>query len=158
MQREELEVELQKVRQQMSAVPSSGEAGSSVEDKRIDLTESFTYAWIQIFVTSYQFQCCKVNICLNFSCRHSRDVHNENELDEQQGNNHQSIELPDKRVTKISRSKNELDMHCTQQPLSNEDPRVQHFMEKLKRMQAAIREARNYKNPSRDFIWVNSLG
>lgn len=38
------------------------------------------------------------------------------------------------------------------------DPRVQHFMEKLKRMQAAIREARNYKNPSRDFIWVNSLG
>uniref|UniRef100_M8AY61 Kinesin motor domain-containing protein n=1 Tax=Aegilops tauschii TaxID=37682 RepID=M8AY61_AEGTA len=78
MQREELEVELQKVRQQMSAVPSSGEAGSSVEDKRIDLTDSF---------------------------RHSRDVHNENELDEQQGNNHQSIGLPDKRVTKISRNK-----------------------------------------------------
>lgn len=44
MQREELEVELQKVRQQMSAVPSSGEAGSSVEDKRIDLTDSFRYA------------------------------------------------------------------------------------------------------------------
>ncbi|XBH89805.1 hypothetical protein VPH35_081626 [Triticum aestivum] len=131
MQREELEVELQKVRQQMSAVPSSGEAGSSVEDKRIDLTYSF---------------------------RHSRDVHNENELDEQQGNNHQSIELPDKRVTKISRSKTELDMHCTQQPMSNEDPRVQHFMEKLKRKQAAIRKAHNYKNPSLDFSWVNSLG
>ncbi|XP_037439555.1 kinesin-like protein KIN-12F isoform X2 [Triticum dicoccoides] len=131
MQREELEVELQKVRQQMSAVPSSGEAGSSVEDKRIDLTDSF---------------------------RHSRNVHNENELDEQQGNNHQSIELPDKRVTKISRSKTELDMHCTQQPMSNEDPRVQHLMEKLKRKQAAIRKARNYKNPSPDYSWVNSLG
>lgn len=45
-------------------------------------------------------------------------------------------------------------MHCTQQPMSNEDPRVQHFMEKLKRKQAAIRKARNYKNPSLDFSWV----
>ncbi|KAI4987094.1 hypothetical protein ZWY2020_019894 [Hordeum vulgare] len=89
---------------------------------------------------------------------HSRDVYNENELDEQQGNNHESIELPDKRVTKISSPKTELDMYCTQQPLANEDPRVQHFMEKLKRMQAASRKARNNKNPSRDYSWVNSLG
>ncbi|KAI4962799.1 hypothetical protein ZWY2020_025328 [Hordeum vulgare] len=85
MQREELEVELQKARQQMSAVPSSGEAGSSMEDKMIDLTDSY---------------------------RHSRDVYNENELDEQQGNNHESIELPDKRVTKISSPKTELDINA----------------------------------------------
>lgn len=44
MQREELEVELQKVRQQMLAVPSSGKARTSVEDGLADLTDSSRFA------------------------------------------------------------------------------------------------------------------
>uniref|UniRef100_A0A0D9Y105 Kinesin motor domain-containing protein n=1 Tax=Leersia perrieri TaxID=77586 RepID=A0A0D9Y105_9ORYZ len=50
MQREELELELQKVRQQMLAVPSSGQVISSLEDGMVDFTEL---------------------------SRHSREIHNE---------------------------------------------------------------------------------
>lgn len=46
MHREEIELELQKVRQQMLAVPSSGQATSSLEGGMGDFTDSSRFAWL----------------------------------------------------------------------------------------------------------------
>jgi hypothetical protein len=45
-QQEKLEVKLQNVKQQLGAVPSSGEAGSFLEDGIVDLADSIWFAWL----------------------------------------------------------------------------------------------------------------
>lgn len=61
MQREELEVELQKVRQQMLAVPPSGKSRRYMEDGMVDLADSSRFVWLSVLLQATYIYSCKRN-------------------------------------------------------------------------------------------------
>jgi hypothetical protein len=70
MQREELEVELQKVRQQMLAVPPSGKARRYMEDGMIDLADSSRFVWftsITSYIYTYSYKINNYQLPLNLT-------------------------------------------------------------------------------------------
>jgi hypothetical protein len=63
MQREELEVELQKVRQQVLAVPPSGKARRYMEDGMVDLADSSRFVWLSVLLQATYIYSSKRNSC-----------------------------------------------------------------------------------------------
>lgn len=79
MQREELELELRKVREQILTVPPSGKARRYMEDGMVDLADSLRFVWLAVLLQATYIYVGKRNSYHSpwLSCRHPTDMHNE---------------------------------------------------------------------------------